>query len=187
MKSWEELNNFTEEELKNEIWKVIDGFDGRYEVSNLGRVKSNYGKGRILKPARTRGDYWFVLLRNKGKSINFRLNRLVAINFIPNPLNKAEVNHIKRQELWNNRVSNLNCMTRTENENYDGCHDRTTEKKKIAVAMLNDTKKVIKLFESMRDAERKTGFDHGYIGKACKFNTKAYGYYWKYAIRERKE
>ena len=187
MKSWEELNNFTKEELKNEIWKVIDGFDGRYEVSNLGRVKSNYGKGRILKPARTRGNYWFVALKNKDKQISFRLNRLVAINFIPNPLNKPEVNQIKSQELWNNRVSNLNWMTRIENEHNDGCHDRAKEKKKIAVEMLDGTKKVIKVFNSMRDAERETGFDHSYIGKACKFNTTAYGCYWRYADGERRE
>ena len=187
MKSWEELNNFTKEELKNETWKVIDGFDGRYEVSNLGRVKSNYGKGRILKPARTRGNYWFVILKNKDKKINFRLNRLVAMNFIPNPFKKPEVNHIKSQELWNNRVSNLNWMTRIENEHHDGCHDRATEKKKIAVEMLDSTKKVIKVFNSMHDAERETGFNHSYIGKACKFNTMAYGYYWRYTDGERRK
>ena len=187
MKSLEELNNFTEEELKNEIWKVVDGFNGRYEVSNLGRVKSNYGKGRILKPTRTRGNYWFIALSKNGKQINFRLNRLVAINFIPNPLGKSEVNHIKSQELWNNRVSNLNWMTRVENEHYNGCHDRKTEKKKIAIEMLDATKNVISVFNSMRDAQRETEFDHSYIGKACKFNTMAYGYYWRYADGERKE
>lgn len=100
MTKWERLNNFTSQELESEEWKQVEGFDGRYEVSSLGRVKSNYGKGRILKPAinKYRDDYWIVHLRSKDKSKMFRLNRLVAEAFIPNPESKPEVNHINEFE-----------------------------------------------------------------------------------------
>lgn len=186
MKTWEELNNFTEEELQNEQWKVINGFNGRYAISNLGRVKSSYGKGRVIKPARTRDDYWFVSLRNNGKSFSCRLNRLVALNFIPNPQNKPEVNHIKSDELWNNRVSNLNWMTRVENEHHNGCHEKTTTKIRKPVEMLDANGNVLKTFKCLWDVKKEIGFDNGYVGNACKRGTKAYGYYWKYADFEKK-
>ncbi len=110
-----------------EIWKPVVGYEGMYEVSNLGRVKSlnrtvkNNGslvlrKERILKPAVSSGWYFTIVLNNgdKLKKKTTRIHRLVATAFIKNELNKPCVNHIDNNPL-NNNVSNLEWCTFKEN------------------------------------------------------------------------
>ena len=105
----------------NEIWKYIDGYEGLYKVSNLGRVKSlNYrrsGKERMLKPGNTGDGYLFVILYKNGKIKYFTIHRLVANAFLENPDHKSDVNH-KDENKTNNRVDNLEWVTRKENINY---------------------------------------------------------------------
>ncbi|MDR2044884.1 MAG: NUMOD4 motif-containing HNH endonuclease [Clostridium sp.] len=113
-----------------EIWKPIDGYEGYYEISNLGRVKSltrsmphkTHGKWtikeRILKQGRTvpgdKGYMGVVLHSGGGKQTMFRLHRLVAKAFVPNPGRKPEVNHIDG-DTYNNRADNLEWVTPKEN------------------------------------------------------------------------
>ena len=100
-----------------EIWKVIDGYDGRYEVSNQGNVKSNYGVGRILKPAITSWNNHPIkalILNKNGKQKCCKVHRLVAEAFIDNPDNKPEVNHKDGNSL-NNNDWNLEWNTHDEN------------------------------------------------------------------------
>lgn len=91
-----------------EIWKNIKGYYGQYQISNWGRVRSQkYGNFRIRKPFIAGKGYLSIDLCKKCKYKKFYLHRLVAIYFIPNPLNLPEVNH-KDGNKKNNHISNLN-------------------------------------------------------------------------------
>lgn len=115
--------------MTEEIWKDIEGYEGLYQISNLGRVKSlkhvivrNNGvkqtfQEKILKTyiCKTTGspmiDLWFM-----GKEKRYTVHRLIAQAFIPNPENKPEINHINTIRN-DNRIENLEWVTRTENMN----------------------------------------------------------------------
>lgn len=102
----------------NEIWKDIEGYEGLYQVSNLGRVK-RVKTGRILKGCKDRYGYGYLLvsLYKNGSQSTKRIHRLVAQAFIPNPENKPEVNHIDENKT-NNMISNLEWSTSKENINH---------------------------------------------------------------------
>ena len=109
-----------------EVWKSIEGFEGFFQISNHGRIRSldryvnarNGGKrfehGRIMKSSINSRKYYILPLRKNGYVKTFRINRLVAIAFIPNPENKPEVNHIDGDK-QNNHVKNLEWSTHKEN------------------------------------------------------------------------
>ena len=105
--------------MEEEIWKPIKDYEGLYEVSNLGRVKSlNYrktGKEKILKNIECRG-YLAVCLTKNGKQKLFKVHRLVAETFIPNPESKPCIDHINTIKN-DNRVKNLRWVTHKENNN----------------------------------------------------------------------
>jgi len=109
-------NIFIMENTQEEIWKDIAGYEGLYQVSNLGRVMSFKKKSNslLLSPSCSRG-YLAVNLYINGNVKNPSIHRLVAIAFIPNPLNKPCVNHIDGNKL-NNKLSNLEWCTYSENE-----------------------------------------------------------------------
>lgn len=95
-------------------WKLIKGFDGMYDISEFGKIKSRFKGGRILKNYLSHNGYEFVRLYKNFKYKNYRVNRLVAEYFIPNPENKPQVNH-KDGNKSNNHVSNLEWCTASEN------------------------------------------------------------------------
>jgi hypothetical protein len=111
-----------------ELWKDIQGYEGLYQVSNLGRVKSlpkyvktgKGGKGKryipenLLTPCKKENNYFFVALAKDGIKNCHYLHRLVALAFIPNPENKPQVNHLKSDKS-DNRASELEWSTRNEN------------------------------------------------------------------------
>lgn len=112
-----------------EIWKEIPGYECLYEVSNMGRVKAlsrviirsdgvkQTYKESFKKPTLGKRGYYFVTLSKKGVSKKHNIHRLVAINFIPNPKNKSQVNHIDGDKL-NNNICNLEWVTNKENSNH---------------------------------------------------------------------
>ena len=104
----------------NEQWKDVKGFEGAYQVSNFGRVKSLGGwrgsakrKERILAIHLTKDGYARVRLQHNGKDVTARVHRLVAEAFIENPKNKETVNHIDGDKT-NNNVLNLEWTDRSE-------------------------------------------------------------------------
>lgn len=113
-------------ELNEERWLDIDGYEGYYQVSNLGRVKTTYrsyidkychGKCRvekILSQSLSRSGYMVVNLSKSGKTKHLYVHRVVAIAFINNDLNKPQVNHIDGCKT-NNTLTNLEWSTRSEN------------------------------------------------------------------------
>ena len=90
-----------------EIWKDIEGFEGRYQVSTWGNVRGVQG---ILKPYRNEKGYLKVSLAKNGKYYKKRVNRLVALAFIPNPYELPQVNH-KDGNKENNSITNLEWTT----------------------------------------------------------------------------
>jgi hypothetical protein len=111
-----------------EVWKEIKGYEGKYEISNLGRIKSlfmyrykldgNYKVFRelIITPKRATNGYLGVDLSLNGK-IRHSIHRLVAINFIENPYDYKEVNHIDGDK-ENNKVDNLEWMSLQQNRDH---------------------------------------------------------------------
>lgn len=135
-----------------EIWKPIKDYEGLYQVSNLGRVKSleridslgHKRKEKIFKPRKDKYGYLRVSLWKDGKGKMVSIHRLVAIHFIPNPDNLPEVNH-KDENKENNTLSNLEWCDRKYNNNYGtriqrfseshkGKHHTEETKKKISEA-----------------------------------------------------
>ena len=158
--------------LDLEVWKDIAGYEGLYQVSDMGRVRSckrmvKHSKGglkvvnsRVLKPGYTHG-YPHVILCTCGKIKRFSVHRLVAIAFIDNPLNLPEVNHIDGNR-DNPKLSNLEWCTSTQNKyhakNSLGVDYRTAAKR---------NKKIIrsdgKAFVSINDAAKESGVSRGCI------------------------
>ena len=110
----------------NEIWKNIEGYEGYYQISNLGQIRSldrklwngqafHLRKGKILKSFIRKNGYKNVVLSKNSQLKNFMIHRLVAEIFISNPKNKKDVNHLNGIKI-DNRVDNLEWCTRSENQ-----------------------------------------------------------------------
>ena len=105
--------------MKNEIWKEIEGYEGKYLVSSFGRVKSMPNKvwnsERILKPLKQ--TYSTIDLCKDAKVKKLTIHRIVAKTFIPNNENKPDVNHINGDK-HDNRLENLEWVTKSENQKH---------------------------------------------------------------------
>lgn len=122
---------------EKEIWRDVKDFEGLYQVSNLGRVRSldkvvrrpdggSYPiKGRIMGQFELRGHYLQVHLSKDGKKKDMKVHRLVAMAFIPNPDNLPQINH-KDYNRQNNRLENLEWCDAKYNSNYSACHRHKT-------------------------------------------------------------
>lgn len=167
--------------MENEIWKDVVGYDGLYQVSNLGRVKSvgsYYHKEIILKEQFFKQGYSKTTLYKKGKPKSFKTHRLVALAFIHNPENKPQINH-KDGNKSNNCVDNLEWVSAKENMQHalkTGL--RTFESICKPVKQIKNNV-VVATYVSKNDAQRKTGINN--IEKVLKGKLKtAGGFYWEY-------
>lgn len=122
----------------NEIWKDIEGYNGRYKISSFGRVmsmwqsnqyKTHIGKPKIVKPAEHRQGYLYVYLTNNGEKTKHYVHRLVAEAFIPNPDNLPQVNH-KSEVKTENFVENLEWCDGKYNNNYGSRLEKIANKHK---------------------------------------------------------
>ena len=188
-----------------EVWKDVVGYEGMYQVSNLGRIRSldrfvnssviNIGKkktkGRILKQCICHG-YLVVSLGKNGKTQ--RVHRLVANEFIPNPENKPHIDHINTIRT-DNRVENLRWVTAKENSNNpiskekirkvmtgrkqsEESNNKRKEKAKKQKVICVETNTI---YESMKECGRKNGITSSQISRACRGIRKtAGGLHWKF-------
>ena len=182
---------FTEKFLKNmsnEIWKDIKGFEGLYQVSNLGRVKSleridargHRLKEKILKPRANHKGYYQVGLCKNSKVRFYFVHRLVWLVFNGQIPENMQVNHINEIKT-DNRPVNLNLMTPKENTNWGTRNKRSTKKRSKVVLQFTLDGILVKEYPSTKQVERETGFANQYISACCNGKYKAaYGYKWKY-------
>lgn len=172
-----------------EIWKNITGYEGLYQVSNLGRVKSTqYHNGtyeRILKPSKGKNGYLSVALYKDKKCKWHLVHRLVAQAFLDNPDNLSQINH-KDECKTNNIVDNLEWCSASYNLNYNDGRKRRAEKqingkrsKTVYQYSLNG--EFVKEWKSLMEIKRSMGFSVGNIGQCCLGKRKtSYGYRWCY-------
>ena len=121
------MEEFSKTELAQERWKPIFGYDGMYEVSSLGRVRSlKFGKVRVMRFGKNHKGYLQICLYKENKVKRFLVHRLVAQAFIPNDnIFNTEVNHIDECK-QNNKVDNLEYCDRSYNMTYNGLQQRRT-------------------------------------------------------------
>lgn len=174
--------------MREEEYKDVIGYEGKYQVSNLGNVKSlNYnrtGKERILKAGKSGRGYLYVILFKGGKGKPYTVHRLVAEAFIPNPQGLPEVNHIS-EDKEDNRVSNLEWCSHIDNCSYGTRNRRIAEKNSKPIYGINKVSGLITEFKSTMEAERITGINHGNIVSCLKGRLKTAGnFYWMYAEGE---
>lgn len=168
--------------MKNkEIWKDIEGYEGDYQVSNFGRVKSlKFGKELILKPVITTKKYLQVnLCKNKIRKV-YHIHRLVAQAFISNPNSLPQVNH-KDENPSNNSVENLEWCDCKYNINFGTHNQRSAEKRSKPVLQYTKSGDFIKEWKSLTEVHTNLGFNIACISYCCLGKYKyAYGFIWKY-------
>ena len=169
-----------------EQWKPIEGYEGLYEISNLGNVRAlekswvtgkgtvRHQKEKILKLAKDTNGYLQLNLYKDGKYKYFRVHRLVALHFLPNPNNYNEVNH-KDEVKTNNIVSNLEWCSRQYNAEYS--------LSKPILQINKEANEVIREWPSIIQVERELGINQSSISRCCKgkkYYKSAGGFKWKY-------
>lgn len=97
-----------------ESWKKIKGYEMRYEVSDIGRIR-RISDGKVMRPAKNKNGYFHIVLSKDGQPHDYRVHRIVAAAFLENKGNKSDVNH-KNGIKTDNRVENLEWVSHSENE-----------------------------------------------------------------------
>lgn len=171
--------------MKKEYWKPVVGYENLYEVSNLGRirsfdrwVKSKNGsiricRGRILKPGTDKRGYLYVVLCKNNKQKTYKVHRLVAEAFLPNPDNLPQVNH-KDENKQNNNVENLEFCDCKYNINFGTRNEKVSKKLSKAVVQYTLDGTFVREWPSAMDAEREGGFRSECICMCCKGKIKTY-------------
>ena len=172
--------------IPKRIWKDIENFEGLYQVSNLGEVKSLISD-IILKQSKKYNGYYQVTLYNNHERHYYSVHRLVANAFLDNYSNLPQVNHID-EDKSNNCVWNLEWCSEKYNTNYGTGMERQLNKRR-GKYVLGNNKRAIKcecvetgeVYNCIKEASIKTGITEGNISRCCKGIRKtAGGYHWKY-------
>ena len=173
-----------------EIWKSIKDYDGLYEISNFGRVKSLHKGTKFMKQFKNRKGYYITQLYSNGNAKTFIVHRLVAEAFLENPFHKEQVNHINCNK-QDNRVENLEWCTNDENRKHAEKNGLMKppkggkeNSKSIKVNQYDLQGNLIKKWDCIMDVVRSFNLQTGSnICSCCKGRIKsAYGYIWKYRV-----
>lgn len=179
--------------MQTEIWKPVKGYEGLYEISNFGRVKSlgndKSRKEKILKPIKDKGGYLYVGLCRDGKGKWFKVHRLVAEAFLPNPEGFEQVNH-KDENKSNNCSSNIEWCSHKYNSNYGTRTKRQAAalSKAVEASKFPDFSEICLRFSSTMEAKR-NGYDSGSVSKCCRGcfhregNNRYKNLYWRFSGR----
>mgnify|MGYP006375919495 FL=1 len=175
--------------MEMEIWKDIFGYEGYYQISSLGRVKSliweknkKHKQPKILKNYIDKG-YYRVSLYKDGNHKKYRVHRLIAQAFIPNPNNLPEINHIDENKL-NNDISNLEWCSTEYNVKYGTRLERAKQKniktQSNPIMQIDLDGNIIKIWSSMSRAEKEGGYDKSTISYCVNNKQKTHkGFIWK--------
>lgn len=158
-----------------EIWIDIEGFEGLYQVSNLGRVK-RVTTGRILKGGKDKDGYLQVTLCKNSTKSTKKIHRLVAQTFVSNSENKPEINHIDEDKA-NNRVNNLEWSTRKENNNHGTHNERSSRTQSIPIIATNIKTGESQEFYGTNECARQLGLQASHITEVLKCKIRQTGGY----------
>ena len=170
--------------MKKEYWRPVLGYEGLYEVSNLGRVRSldtyrkgkngsvRFYKGRILKLSTNGRGYLQVFLCKNRKVKKFKIHRLVAEAFLPNPDNLPEVNH-KDENKLNNNAENLEWCDREYNCNFGTRNEKVAKKLSKPVVQYTLDGQFVREWQSTAECGR-NGYNHGAVAACCRGELKKY-------------
>lgn len=181
-----------------ETWKEIKGYEGFYEISSEGRIKSLKRadckcrtKDRLLTPERLTKGYLRVRLGPRNESKKFLVHRLVAEAFIPNPDNLPFINH-KNEIKTDNRVENLEWCDNDYNVHYGSAIERKIKSMQKRCCVMDSEGNILKEFSSVKEAAQFMGVDRTTISHFIKHGRKSnrksrrgnikiveYGYNWK--------
>ena len=170
---------------EQEIWKPVKDFEGLYEVSNQGRVRSlnyrNQNCVKVMSPNLAKNGYLVARLMKDGRKYHLLLHRLVAQSFIEKAEGLYVVNH-KDENKTNNHVSNLEWCTQKYNMNYGSARVKISKSmSKRPVAQYDKEGRLIAVWKGVRDAGVNTGIDRKTISLCCIGKYKqAGGYVWQY-------
>lgn len=152
-----------------EVWKDIDEYEGLYQISSLGRVKSLKGNRKIhliekiILLSNTHNGYKSVSLSKNGKRKSFRVHRLVAKSFLENPLEKPYINH-KDCNRTNNNINNLEWITQKENIKHSQKSDKGKfNNRNKPVAKCSNSGVILNVYGSISEASRQCGLSTSLI------------------------
>lgn len=178
-----------------EQWKDIKGFEGRYQVSNLGHVRSlerditttykgtvhvRHYHGVMLVPKKSPAGYHYVVLCNSGHHVRIGIHQLVALHFVPGNKDGLIVNH-KNEQKDDNRADNLEWCDHTYNNTYGDQFLHRYDRRKKKVLKRNKNGNVLREYESVQEAARQEGHKATVISRWCrKIHKSQDGYVWDF-------
>ena len=179
---------------QKEIWLPVNGYEGAYEISNMGQIRSldrtdsigRLVKGHILHPSKTPNGYLRLNLCKNGKIKMHSIHRLVADAFLGDCPKGYQVNHIDEDKL-NNRATNLEYVSPKQNINWETSLAKRAEKQRNGNVR---SKSVVcvetgAVYPSIREAERQTGLRHNEISRCCHKKAKTTGgFHWEWYLTD---